>query len=113
MSKRVRTLLRVSSRQQLHDDDIPIQRAEAEQFIAKHPDWVFDKEYLEKGVSAYHNGVDDREVLQEIMQGQSRESLKFCLPICLIESAGRKNTVSMWQNLTAWELKSGRLRMDS
>ena len=38
MSKRVRTLLRVSSRQQLHDDDIPIQRAEAEQFIAKQKD---------------------------------------------------------------------------
>ena len=52
MSKRVRTLLRVSSRQQLHDDDIPIQRAEAEQFISKHPDWVFDREYLEKGISA-------------------------------------------------------------
>lgn len=35
MCKRVRTLLRVSSRQQLHDDDIPIQRAEAGQYIAK------------------------------------------------------------------------------
>ena len=80
MSKRVRTLLRVSSRQQLHDDDIPIQRAEAEQFIAKHADWVFDKEYLEKGVSAYHNGVEDREVLQEIMQDAKNVKLSIFCP---------------------------------
>ena len=46
--KRVRTLLRVSSRQQLHDDDIPIQRAETADFIAGHPDWELDKEYVEK-----------------------------------------------------------------
>ena len=35
MTKRVRTLLRVSSKQQLHDDDIPVHRAEAEGYIAK------------------------------------------------------------------------------
>ena len=109
MSKRVRTLLRVSSRQQLHDDDIPIQRAEAEQFIAKQKDWVFDKEYLEKGISAYHNGVDDREVLQEIMQDAKQGEFE----ILLAYMSDRKSTVSMWQNLTAWELRSGQLRMDS
>ena len=51
MSKTVRTLLRVSSKQQLHDDDIPVQRAEVEQFINQHPDWEFDKEYIEKAIS--------------------------------------------------------------
>ena len=52
MGKKVRTLLRLSSRQQLHDNDIPVQRAEAEEYIAKHTDWEFDKEYIEKAVSA-------------------------------------------------------------
>ena len=57
LGKRVRTLLRVSSKQQLHDDDIPMQRAQAKQYIAGRPDWVFDKEYMEKAVSAYKNSV--------------------------------------------------------
>ena len=95
MNKRVRTLLRVSSRQQLHDDDIPIQRAEAEQFIAKHPDWVFDKEYLEKGVSAYHNGVDDREVLQEIMQDAKRGEFEILLAY-MSDRIGRQEEYSFY-----------------
>ena len=53
---------------------------------SKTSDWVFDKEYLEKGISAYHNGVEDRAVLQEIMQDAKQgEVLKFSLLICQIE----------------------------
>ena len=43
-SKKVRTLLRVSSKQQLHEDDIPLQREETKNYIAKHQDWIFLKE---------------------------------------------------------------------
>ena len=67
MAKRVRILLRVSSKQQLHDDDIPLQRAEAHKYIGTHKDWVFDKEYIERAVSAYKNKAEDRDVLQEIL----------------------------------------------
>lgn len=95
MDKKVRTLLRVSSKQQLHDDDIPVQRAEAEQYIAKRPDWVFDKEYIEKAVSAYKNNVEEREVLQEILSDAVTTSLTYSSPICQTGLAGRKNTVSM------------------
>ena len=56
--KLVRTLLRVSSRQQLHGDDIPLQRAETKNFIEQHSAWVFDREYIEKAVSGYKNGID-------------------------------------------------------
>ena len=48
--KLVRTLLRVSSRQQLHGDDIPLQRAETKNFIEQHSEWAFDREYIEKAV---------------------------------------------------------------
>ena len=65
--KRVRTLLRVSSRQQLYDDDIPVQRAELAGYIAGQPDWELDGEYVEKAVSAYKNSVQDREVLMQIV----------------------------------------------
>lgn len=117
MNKRVRTLLRVSSRQQLHDDDIPIQRAEAEQFIAKHPDWVFDKEYLEKGVSAYHNGVDDREVLQEIMQDAKRGEFEILLAY-MSDRIGRQEEYSFYvaelnrMGIEVWTIKDGPLKTE-
>ena len=117
MSKRVRTLLRVSSRQQLHDDDIPIQRAEAEQFIAKHPDWVFDKEYLEKGVSAYHNGVDDREVLQEIMQDAKQGEFEILLTY-MSDRIGRQEEYSFYvaelnrMGIEVWTIKDGQLKTE-
>ena len=117
MNKRVRTLLRVSSRQQLHDDDIPIQRAEAEQFIAKHPDWVFDKEYLEKGVSAYHNGVDDREVLKEIMQDAKRGEFEILLAY-MSDRIGRQEEYSFYvaelnrMGIEVWTIKDGQLKTE-
>ena len=115
MSKRARTLLRVSSRQQLHDDDIPIQRAEAEQFIAKQKDWVFDKEYLEKGISAYHNGVEDRAVLQEIMQDAKQGEFEILLTY-MSDRIGRQEEYSFYvaelnrMGIEVWTIKDGQLK---
>jgi DNA invertase Pin-like site-specific DNA recombinase len=117
MSKKVRTLLRVSSRQQLHDDDIPIQRAEAGQFIAKHSDWEFDKEYLEKGVSAYHNGVEDREVLQEIMQDAKNGEFDILLAY-MSDRIGRQEEYSFYVaelnrlGIEVWTIKDGQLKTE-
>lgn len=117
MSKRVRTLLRVSSKQQLHDDDIPIQRAETEQFIEKHTDWVFDKEYLEKGISAYHNGVEDREVLQEILQDAKRGEFEILLAY-MSDRIGRQEEYSFYvaelnrMGIEVWTIKDGQLKTE-
>ena len=117
MSKRARTLLRVSSRQQLHDDDIPIQRAEAEQFIAKQKDWVFDKEYLEKGISAYHNGVEDRAVLQEIMQDAKQGEFEILLTY-MSDRIGRQEEYSFYvaelnrMGIEVWTIKDGQLKTE-
>ncbi|MGN0342500.1 MAG: recombinase family protein [Roseburia sp.] len=117
MSKRVRTLLRVSSRQQLHDDDIPIQRAEAEQYIANHAGWVFDKEYLEKGISAYHNGVEDREVLQEIMQDAKNGEFDVLLAY-MSDRIGRQEEYSFYVaelnrlGIEVWTIKDGQLKTE-
>lgn len=115
MSKKVRTLLRVSSRQQLHDDDIPIQRAEARQYIEKHTDWVFDKEYLEKGISAYHNGVEDREVLQDIMQDARSKEFDILLAY-MSDRIGRQEEYSFYVaelnrlGIEVWTIKDGQLK---
>ena len=117
MSKRVRTLLRVSSRQQLHDDDIPIQRAEAKQYIGKHPDWVFDKEYLEKGISAYHNGVEDREVLKEIMKDAKNGEFDVLLAY-MSDRIGRQEEYSFYVaelnrlGIEVWTIKDGQLKTE-
>lgn len=65
--KRVRMLLRVSSRQQLEaDGDLDIQRGIILEYIDNHPDWLLDtKEYFEGGISGYKNSVEERDVLQE------------------------------------------------
>lgn len=115
--KRVRTLLRVSSKQQLHDDDIPIQRAEAEQFIAKRSDWKFDKEYIEKAVSAYKNGVEDREVLQQILTDARNKEFDILLAY-MSDRIGRQEEYSTYVatlnslGIEVWTIKDGQLKTE-
>lgn len=117
MSKKVRTLLRVSSKQQLHDDDIPIQRAEAEQYIAKHSDWVFDKEYIEKAVSAYKNNVEKRKVLQVIMS-DAREHQFDILLTYMSDRIGRQEEYSFYVatlnqlGIEVWTIRDGQLKTE-
>lgn len=117
MSKKVRTLLRVSSKQQLHDDDIPVQRAEAEQYIAKRPDWVFDKEYIEKAVSAYRNNVEEREVLQEILSDARNHEFDVLLTY-MSDRIGRQEEYSFYVatlnrlGIEVWTIKDGQLKTE-
>lgn len=117
MSKRVRTLLRVSSKQQLHDDDIPIQRAEAEQYIAKRADWEFDREYIEKAVSAYKNSVEDREVLQQILQDAKEKQFDVLLTY-MSDRIGRQEEYSFYVaalnqlGIEVWTIKDGQLKTE-
>lgn len=118
MSKKVRTLLRVSSKQQLHDDDIPVQRAEVEQFINQHPDWEFDKEYIEKAISAYKNNVDDREVLREIMEDAKNHKFDVLLAY-FSDRIGRLEEYSFYVatlnqlGIEVWTIKEGQLKTDT
>lgn len=68
--KRVRTLLRVSSDQQLEGDgDLSVQRRIVEEYIERHEEWMFDgTEYFEGSMSAYKNTASDRQILQDILQ---------------------------------------------
>lgn len=117
MSKKARTLLRVSSKQQLHDDDIPIQRAEAEQYIANRPDWIFDKEYIEKAVSAYKNNVEEREVLQEILSDAQNHEFDVLLTY-MSDRIGRQEEYSFYVatlnrlGIEVWTIKDGQLKTE-
>lgn len=115
--KRVRTLLRVSSKQQLHDDDVPLQRAEAEQYIKKHPDWEFDREYIEKAVSAYKNTADEREVLQEILSDAANKEFDILLTY-MSDRIGRQEEYSFYVatlnqlGIEVWTIKEGQLKTE-
>lgn len=113
--KRVRSLLRVSSRQQLHDDDIPIQRAEIADYIFKQPNWEFDSEYIEKAVSAFKNTVQDREVLLQILEDARAHKFDILLTY-MSDRIGRKEEYSMYiatlnrLGIEVWTIKEGQLK---
>lgn len=116
--KRVNILLRVSSQQQLHADDIPVQRSECMGFIATHNDWAFQKEYVEKAVSGFKVSVKDREILQEI-QEDARQKNFDVLVVYMSDRIGRKEDespvfVSTLNKLgiEIWTVKEGQLKTD-
>lgn len=117
MTKRVRTLLRVSSKMQLKDNDIPIQRAEVADYIKKQIDWVFDDEYIERAVSAYRNGVDDREVLLEILEDAKNKEFDILLTY-MSDRIGRKEEYSTYVatlnslGVEVWTIKDGQLKTE-
>lgn len=87
--KRVRCLYRVSSKQQLHDDDIPMQRAECKKFIKRFKDWQLEHEYVEKAVSGFKMHVSERDVLMEIMQDAKKKEFDI-LVVYMSDRIGRK-----------------------
>lgn len=116
--KRVNILLRVSSQQQLHDDDIPVQRSECMDYITTHNDWTFQKEYVEKAVSGFKTSVKDREILQEILE-DARQKTFDVLVVYMSDRIGRKEDESpvFVSNLNRlgieiWTVKEGQLKTD-
>lgn len=112
--KRVRSLLRVSSKQQLHDDDIPIQRAEIANYIFKQPDWQLEHEYIEKAISAFKNTVQEREVLLQILEDAKQKKFDILLTF-MSDRIGRKEEYSMYiatlnnLGIEVWTIKEGLL----
>ena len=117
MAKRVRTLLRVSSKQQLHDDDIPLQRAEAQRYIATHKDWVFDKEYLEGAISAFKNTAEERDILQEILEDARNAEFDVLLAY-MSDRIGRKEQYAFYVaslnqlGVEVWTINEGQLKTE-
>ncbi len=114
--KKVNCLYRVSSKQQLHEDDIPVQRAECKLLIEKMEDWEFNREYLEPAVSGFKTPIEKRKVLQAILE--DAKSKKFdVLLVYMSDRIGRKEDetpayVSALNELgiEVWSVKEGQLK---
>lgn len=114
--KRVNCLYRVSSRQQLHEDDIPMQRAECRAFIDKINDWCFNKEYLEPAVSGFKTPIEKRKVLQSLLEAAKAKQFEVLL-VYMSDRIGRKEDetpayVSALNDLgiEVWSVKEGQLK---
>lgn len=79
--KRVLCLYRVSSKRQLHGDDIPLQRTECLDYIdsKKEEGWEYTGELIEKGVSAFKNDISKRDVLVDIASRAERKEFDILL----------------------------------
>lgn len=115
---KVRCLYRVSSKQQLHGDDIPLQRNECKAFINKQPDWVFDKEYIEKGISGFKKSISDRDILVEIAEDASKKEFDILL-VYMSDRLGRREGetplyVSNLSNMgiEVWSVKEGKIKTE-
>ena len=117
MSLRVRTLLRVSSRQQLKDDDIPLQRAELKAFIDKKSEWKFDGEYMETAVSGYKNSLQQREKLLQILEDAQNGEFDILLTY-MSDRIGRREEYTTYiatlnnMGVQVWTVKEGQLKND-
>lgn len=114
--KRVNCLLRVSSRQQLRGDDIPVQRSECRNYIDSHEDWYFQKEYVEKAVSGFKTALKDRDILQEILADAKSESFDVLL-VYMSDRIGRKEDESPFfvttlnkLGIEVWSVKEGQIK---
>lgn len=116
--KRVICLYRVSSKQQVHDDDIPLQRNECKNYIEKHADWEFKGEYIEKAISGYKKSVKDRGKLQCIMDDAFNHRFDVLL-VYMSDRIGRKEDetpayVSQLNRLgiEVWSVNEGQLKTE-
>ncbi len=114
--KRVKCLYRVSSKQQLRSEDIPVQREECRAYIETHQNWEFEGEYVEKAVSGFKTSIKDRDVLQDILS-DARQRVFDVLLVYMSDRIGRKEDespvfVTTLNNLgiEVWSVKEGQLK---
>ena len=117
--KRVRCLYRVSTVKQLDKNDIPMQRIECMKYIDMMPDWEFDKEYIEKGVSGYNKKLEDRDVLQEIRTDAINKEFDVLL-VFMFDRLGRRDDetpfIVEWfdeHGIEIWSTQEGQQKFES
>ena len=116
--KRVACLYRVSTKNQLTDDDIPMQKKACADFIKKQGSWKLEIEYIEKGVSGYHKSADERDALIQIKKDVTDKKFDILL-VFMFDRLGRREDetpfIVEWlvqQGIEVWSVKEGQQRFD-
>ncbi len=98
MSKRVYCLYRVSTKKQVIEDDIPMQKQFCREFVARQQDWTVVEEFSEKNVSGFKVSADDRDAIQDIRQAAVEGKFDVLL-VYMFDRLGR------WENETPFVVK--------
>jgi len=117
--KRVACLYRVSTKGQVDNNDIPMQKTACREFIDKQAEWNLVKEYYEKGVSGFKKSAKDRDVLQKIRTDASMGLFDILL-VFMFDRLGRKDDetpfVVEWfskQGIEIWSVIEGEQKFDN
>ena len=102
--KRVGCLYRVSTKKQVYENDIPVQKTACRDFIDKKIDWVLEKEYIELGVSGYKLSSTKRDILQEIKNDVLNNKIDILL-VFMFDRIGRKDDETPF--VVEWLIKNG------
>ena len=116
--KRVYTLYRVSSKGQVIENDIPMQKQAAREFADRNG-WVIVKEFFEKGISGYKVSADDRDAIQDLKAAAERKEFDILL-VYMFDRLGRKQNetpfVVEWfvsQGIEVWSTQEGQQRFEN
>lgn len=118
MGKRVYCLYRVSTKGQVEQDDIPMQKQRCHEF-AETMGWDILREFSEKGVSGFKVSAKDRDAIQEIQRDAAMGKFDILL-VFMFDRLGRKEDetpfVVEWfvrNGIEVWSTVEGQQRFDS
>ncbi len=117
--KRVFTLYRVSTKGQVDQDDIPMQKTACQEFAKSQGDWLITGEYYEKGVSGFKVSAEERDAIQDIKSAAEKKEFDILL-VFMFDRLGRRQNetpfVVEWfvnQGIEVWSAKEGQQRFDN
>ena len=118
-AKRVACLYRVSTKSQLNEDDIPMQRDSCHKFVSKMENWEITEEYYEKGVSGYKKKYADRDVLMQVKSDAEKGKFDVLL-VYMFDRLGRIHEETPFVvksfhdiGIEVWSSQEGQQRFDS
>ena len=116
--KRVYCLYRVSTLEQVENDDIPLQKESCREF-AERQGWEITREFYEKGVSGFKVSSKDRDAILEIQREAAMGNFDILL-VFMFDRLGRRDDetpfVVEWfirNNISVWSVNEGEQRLDS
>jgi len=117
--KRVVCFYRVSTKKQMIEEDIPMQRNACMKFITAHKEWEYIKEYSEKGVSGFKVKAENREVLEQLRADAMKNQFDAVL-VFMFDRLGRMEEetpyVLKWfidHGIEMWSVKEGQRVLDN
>ena len=101
--KRVYALYRVSTKGQVDQDDIPMQKQACRAF-AEQMGWTIVKEFAEKGISGYKVSANDRDAIQDLKAAAEKKEFDILL-VFMFDRLGRIQNETPF--VLEWFVKSG------